>query len=154
MKIELIAVGRLRQGPERALVDAFLKRARGLGRGVGVRAVEERELTSGDDREAASAALSAAAPKDGRIVLLDERGESPSSRAFAERLAAWRDDGAPAVAMLIGGADGVTDALRQRADLVWAFGRQTWPHLLVRVLAAEQIYRTLTLWTGAPYHRD
>lgn len=73
--------------------------------------------------------------------------------AFAERLGAWRDQGVDEIVFLIGGADGLDPALRQRADWVVAFGRLTWPHLLVRTLLAEQLYRAQQILAGHPYHR-
>ena len=98
-------------------------------------------------------ALLAAVPDGARIVALDERGKSQTSEAFAKRLGIWRDDGVRAVAFLIGGADGLDESLRKRADMVVSFGALTWPHMLVRALLAEQLYRAHTILTGHPYHR-
>ena len=88
-----------------------------------------------------------------KVVALDERGASISSEKFAQVISKARDEGAPALAVLIGGPDGLDEALRARADLTIAFGAMTWPHQLVRVMAAEQIYRAATILAGHPYHR-
>lgn len=87
-----------------------------------------------------------------RVVLLDERGEGLTSKALAGRLGAWRDQGRREVAFVIGGAFGVSDAVRERADLVLSLSPMTFPHQLVRVLFAEQLYRAFTILKGSPYH--
>lgn len=154
MRVTLIAVGKLRAGPERTLTDDYLRRAAALARSAGLRGVSQRALAAGDDRASASAALAAACAAGAKTILLDERGEGLSSRDVAALLARWRDEGVPEAALLIGGADGVEETLRQSADRLVSFGRATWPHNLVRVMAAEQIYRACTLLTHVPYHRD
>jgi len=96
-------------------------------------------------------------PNQARIIILDERGKTPKSREIAKHFAALRDDGIAATYFLIGGADGFDpDTLKSAAPHVtrWALGPQTWPHKLVRVMAAEQIYRALSILAGTPYHRD
>ena len=98
--------------------------------------------------------LLAASPPGGVRVLLDERGEAWPSRALASRIATWRDQGRPALTFLIGGADGTSAAVKAAADARLAFGPQTWPHRLVRAMAAEQLYRAVTILCGSPYHRD
>ncbi len=147
-------VGKLRAGPERTLTDDYVRRAAALARPAGLRDVRAHEVSAADDRAAASTALQRACAPGAKIILLDERGDDLSSRDLAALLARWRDEGVPEAAVLIGGADGVDDALRQRADRVVNFGRATWPHNLVRVMAAEQLYRACTLLTHVPYHRD
>jgi len=96
------------------------------------------------------------ATKAGRqiAVVLDERGKNLSSRDFAAKIGAWRDDGVAEIVFVIGGADGHDDAVRNRADLLLSLGALTWPHQLVRVLLAEQIYRAQQILAGHPYHRD
>ncbi|GAB4189838.1 MAG: hypothetical protein OHK0024_30380 [Thalassobaculales bacterium] len=111
-----------------------------------------REVTGRDTGEE-RARLLAAIPPGARVVALDERGEDLSSRELAGRLAAWRDAG-DSVAFIIGGADGLGEALRARADLLLRFGRATWPHLLVRAMLAEQLYRATAILAGHPYHRE
>ncbi len=92
-------------------------------------------------------------PSGAKIICLDERGKTMDSEAFAARIGEWRDAAAPACAVVIGGPDGLDPAFRARADLVLAFGAMTWPHQLVRALAAEQLFRAMTILAGHPYHR-
>ena len=94
-----------------------------------------------------------AVPKGSRIIALDERGRGWDSRELSRRLDVWMREGRD-VALLVGGADGLSDACRERAEQVWSLSPLTFPHALVRVLAAEQIYRAWSLLRGMPYHRD
>src|SRR5262249_21203597 len=96
----------------------------------------------------------AARPRGAPLVALDEKGAGWSSRTLAERLAAWRDQGAAAIAFAIGGTDGLDDALRDRADAILSLGPMTWPHLLVRGMLLEQLYRAQQILAGHPYHRE
>lgn len=159
MKLILGAVGRLKAGPERDLAARYIERARAAARPLGlvgpeVRELEESRARRAEDRKAEEArALLALVPPGGRIAVLDERGASISSEDFAVRLGRARDDGAPAFTFFIGGPDGLDEALRARASLVLAFGAMTWPHQIVRIMAAEQIYRAMTILSGHPYHR-
>lgn len=156
MRILIAAVGRLRDGPEAGLTADYLARAAAAGRQLGFKAVDLVEVEGkppGDARAEASA-LFRATPDDARKVLLDERGAEWTSRQLAEKLARWRDDGLPSVAFWIGGADGVSQGVKDQADHKLALGRQTWPHRLVRVMISEQIYRAVTILCGNPYHRD
>jgi 23S rRNA (pseudouridine1915-N3)-methyltransferase len=98
--------------------------------------------------------LLAQIPKNAVLVALDERGESLDSGTFAQRLGAWRDAGRADLAFVIGGADGLDEEVRRRADLLLSFGRLTWPHMLVRGMLAEQLYRAQQILAGHPYHRD
>jgi 23S rRNA (pseudouridine1915-N3)-methyltransferase len=155
VRLKLCAVGRLRSGPERALVDEYLSRAGKTGRSLGLGPVDLAEI---DDRKGGGPAaeaqlLSRALPDGAALVALDERGQSLSSPGFADQLALWRDRGRPAAAFVIGGADGLATDLRDRADLVLSFGAMVWPHMLARVMLAEQIYRATTILAGGPYHR-
>lgn len=156
MRLDVIAVGRLRGGPEAELCEDYIGRVNAVGRQAHLAPADLRELEpkGGITRQSAGTALREALPKGYISVLLDERGESFSSRALAEKLAVWRDQGRSGVAFLIGGADGVDDTLRKDCDLLMAFGPQTWPHKLARVMVCEQIYRAVSLLTGSPYHRD
>lgn len=153
MKLHLIAVGRLRKGPELAMVEDYLDRFAKVGRGLGLPSVTVVEL---DARGAGMAAegdlITRAIPPGAALVIFDERGEQPTSPDFAARLAAWRDS-ARDVAIVIGGADGIAPDIRDRADLAISFGRMVWPHMLVRVMVAEQLYRAASIMAGAPYHR-
>ncbi len=159
MKLILGAVGRLKAGPERDLAARYLERARAASRPLGlsgpdVRELDESRARRAEDRKADEAkALLALAPAGGRIVVLDERGAHLSSEQFAALIGKARDDGAPALTLFIGGADGLDESLRAKANLALAFGAMTWPHQLVRVMAAEQIYRAVTILSGHPYHR-
>lgn len=156
MRLHLCAVGRLRSGPERALIDDYLKRLDRSGRplGLGPCAEHEVEDRKGGGMEAEAALLARACPAGAVRVVLDERGSLLSSPDFANRLARWRDDGVQDAAFLIGGADGLAPALRAEADLALSFGAMVWPHALVRVMLAEQLYRAATILAGSPYHRD
>ncbi len=158
MLITLAAVGRLKAGPERILVDRYLERAGQTGRALGlivaVRELPESRAGRADERMAQeAAALLALVPEGARLIALDERGETMGSEVFAGRLGAWRDGGQRDVVFAIGGADGHGEALRQRADHRLAFGAMTWPHQIVRLLLAEQVYRAMTILSGHPYHR-
>lgn len=156
MRVLIAAVGRLRDAPEAALAADYVARAAAAGRQLGFKSVEIVEVEArppGDSRAEASA-LFRATPDDSRKILLDERGAEWASRQLAEKLARWRDDGVPCATFWIGGADGVSQSIKDNADEKLAFGRQTWPHRLVRVMIAEQIYRAVTILCGNPYHRD
>ena len=159
LRVLLSAIGRLKAGPERDLCARYLERAQGAARNVGLTGVEMREADEArarrpEDRKADEARLlTANIPAGSRIIVLDERGKTFGSEAFAADIAAARDAGAPAYALVIGGPDGIDPELRAKASLVLAFGAMTWPHQLVRIMAAEQIYRAITILSGHPYHR-
>ena len=154
MQLTIVAAGRLRTGPERALVDDYIARATRAGRGVGLHPVSEIELEpKGASLAERSAALLAAAPRDAYRVVLDERGRAMASDAFAAKLADLRDAGTRAATFVIGEADGLDESARAEADFVLALGPQTWPHKLVRVMIAEQLYRAVAILAGSPYHR-
>jgi 23S rRNA (pseudouridine1915-N3)-methyltransferase len=155
MRLHLCAVGRLRAGPERALIDDYLARFSRAGRALGLGPAEEREVEDkkGGGREAEAARLSRAVPEGAALVALDERGKLLSSPDFASLLARYRDAGRADCAFLIGGADGLAESLCARADFSLSFGPMVWPHMLARVMLAEQIYRAAAILAGAPYHR-
>ena len=159
MRVLLLAVGRMKAGPERELLARYLERTQAMARGLGFSAVEVREVDEGrsrsplDRKRLEALALTAELPAGGRVAVLDERGQSLSSEGFAQDLGRARDAGAAAYAVVIGGPDGFADEFRARADLCLAYGKATFPHQLVRVLAAEQIYRAATILAGHPYHR-
>ena len=156
MRVHLIAVGRLRAGPERDLVADYCQRFDRTGRPLGLGPVVEHEVEDkrGGGMAAESVLLGAAVPAGSVLVTLDERGRLMSSPEFSEQLARWRDAGRQDVAFVIGGADGIDPALRARADFSISFGAMVWPHLLVRVMLAEQVYRALSIEAGSPYHRE
>ena len=155
MRVHICAVGRLKAGPERALIDDYLKRFDRTGRALGLGPADLREV---DDRKgggmaAEAALLTRACPEGATLIVLDERGQTLTSPQFADTLARYRDDGRGDVALMIGGADGLDPELRDRADLGISFGRMVWPHMLARVMLAEQLYRAATILAGSPYHR-
>lgn len=155
MRLHLCAVGRLRAGPERVLVDDYLQRLDRSGRALGLGPVQEHEVE--DKKNAGMGAegelLARAVPAGAVLVTLDERGKLLTSPEFAALLAKWRDAGRQDLAFVIGGADGIDQGLRARADFSISFGAMVWPHMLVRVMLAEQLYRAASILAGAPYHR-
>jgi 23S rRNA (pseudouridine1915-N3)-methyltransferase len=159
VRLILAAFGRLKAGPERDLSARYIDRAAAAARSVGLTGVDLREFDESrarraEDRKAEEAkALRAALPAGARLVLLDEHGKSLTSEAFAADIGRGRDAGLPALVLAIGGADGFDPDLLAEAPLAIAFGAMTWPHQLVRIMAAEQIYRAITILAGHPYHR-
>lgn len=150
MKIALIAVGRARRDDAAALFDHYTKRIRAT---IDVREIPEGKGKTPSERMAREAsAILAAIPKDAHVVALDPRGRAMASEEFATIIGKLADGGRTP-AFLIGGADGFADEVRARADLVLSFGPMTWPHLMVRAMLAEQIYRAETILAGHPYHR-
>jgi 23S rRNA (pseudouridine1915-N3)-methyltransferase len=156
VRLSIAAVGRLpARTPEAQLVSDYLARATIAGRALGLGPAELLEVESRKPGKAAEAeALLAALDPDTRLIACDEHGQAWTSRALAERVGRWRDDGVRRLAFLIGGADGLDRALLQRTQDRLAFGPQTWPHALARVMLAEQVYRAVTILGGSPYHRD
>ncbi|OIP83227.1 MAG: 23S rRNA (pseudouridine(1915)-N(3))-methyltransferase RlmH [Rhodobacterales bacterium CG2_30_65_12] len=155
MRVHVVAVGRLRTGPERTLVEDYLARFGKTGRalGLGPAQVIEVDDRKGGGMAAEAAVLEKALPKGALVCVLDERGRTMASPDFAAQLGTWRDAGRGDVAFLIGGADGLDPALRARSDFALSFGQMVWPHMLVRVLLAEQLYRAASILAGSPYHR-
>lgn len=154
MRIDIAAVGRLKKGPEAALVADYLDRFARTGRSLGLPAIGmiEVEDRRGGGMAAEADLLMRAIPQGSVLVMLDERGDQPASPDFAARLAKFRDS-ARDPCFVIGGADGLDPSLRDRADWSISFGRMVWPHVLVRVMLAEQLYRAATILAGSPYHR-
>lgn len=156
MRVHICAVGRLRTGPERALIDDYLTRFDRTGRalGLGPAAVAEVEDKKGGGMAAEAELLERAVPSGALICVLDERGRVMSSPEFADQIAGWRDGGRQDLAFVIGGADGIAPELRAKAGFSLSFGRMVWPHMLVRVMLSEQLYRAVSILSGAPYHRE
>lgn len=154
MRIDIVAVGRLKKGPEAALVADYLDRFAKTGRSLGLPAIGmiEVEDKRGGGMVSEAELLSRAIRPGAAVVMMDERGEQPTSPDFADRLAGFRDT-AHDLCFVIGGADGLDPALRARADWQISLGRMVWPHMLVRVMLAEQLYRAATILAGSPYHR-
>ena len=146
----------MKDGPERTLVDDYISRAQKTGKSLGYRAVEEIELTSSAKEDEGQRLLAKHGPSSGGGILirLDERGEAWTSQDLSKRLARWRDAGEDAASFVIGGADGTSPLVAAAARHTVSFGVQTWPHKLVRVMIAEQVYRALSIEAGSPYHRE
>lgn len=150
----------MKQGPERELAQRYLERAIASGKPLGLTGFAVTELAESRASAAATRkteeakAIAAQVPEGAVLVTLDERGQSIGSEAFANRIAGWRDNGKQAVTFVIGGADGLDPDLAGRAGLVLSFSPLTWPHQLVRVMLAEQLYRATTILSGHPYHRE
>jgi 23S rRNA (pseudouridine1915-N3)-methyltransferase len=159
MRLALICIGKLKAGPERLLFDRYFKRLAESARSAGLAGVDLREIGESrsrrpDERRAEeAAAILAALPKGGALVLLDERGPSMTSEEWATDVRRERDASRPAYVVAIGGPDGLDPTLHTAAHRVLSFGQMTWPHQLVRVMAGEQLYRAVTILTGHPYHR-
>ena len=138
----------MKDGPERELVDDYIARAQKTGKQLGYRGVEEAELNSSTKDDEGQRLL--ARHGQGILIRLDERGEAWTSQDLSKRLARWRDSGEDAVSFVIGGADGTSPAVAAAARHTVSFGVQTWPHKLVRVMIAEQVYRALSIEAGSP----
>jgi 23S rRNA (pseudouridine1915-N3)-methyltransferase len=155
LRVHLCAVGRLRSGPERDLIADYTQRFDRTGRALSLGPLTEHEVE--DKKNAGMAAeaelLARAVPSGAVLVTLDERGKLLTSPDFATQLARWRDAGRQDVAFVIGGADGIDPSLRAKADFSISFGQMVWPHMLVRVMLAEQLYRAANILSGGPYHR-
>jgi len=159
MRLRIAAVGRLKAGPERELLERYVERSNAAGRAINLAPLEIMEISESTARRAPDRmaeewfGLRKPIITGARRIVLDRRGKSLSSEEFAKKLAAFRDSGGTAGVFLIGGADGLPEEARKGADLILAFGTATFPHQLVRILLAEQIYRSITILTGHPYHR-
>lgn len=159
MRLMVVAIGKLKVGPERALVERYQLRAVQLAPTLGFSGPDLRECPEGRERAAEARksseaqALTRLIPEKAVLICLDEHGQNLSSEDFARKLSQWRDGGSSSAALVIGGADGLDPSVLARASLRLSFGAMTLPHQLVRVLALEQIYRAMTLMAGHPYHR-
>jgi 23S rRNA (pseudouridine1915-N3)-methyltransferase len=159
MRLLIAAVGRLKAGPERELFERYIERATAAGRAVSLSPLEIAEIAESQSRRPAdrmveeAAKLEPAIPRGAKRIILDSGGRNLTSEDFATKLATFRDQGASAAAFVIGGADGLTKEATVSADLTISFGAATFPHQIVRILLAEQIYRAITILSGHPYHR-
>jgi len=155
MRVHICAVGRLRGGPEKDLVDDYLARFDRTGRALGLTSggITEIEDRKGGGMAAEADLLRRAMPRAAAMWVLDERGQMLTSPAFSDRLASLRDGGQGDLAICIGGADGLAPDLVAEAALAISFGRMVWPHMLVRAMLAEQLYRAASILAGGPYHR-
>jgi len=159
MRLLIVAVGKLKQGPERELCAHYLARAEAAGRTLGLTPLSVIEVPESKAGTAPlrckeeAIALLAKLPSPHRLTCLDRTGAALSSEAFAQGLARHRDEGVRALAFLIGGADGLGEEALARADQRLSMGALTLPHGLARIVLAEQIYRAATILAGHPYHR-
>ncbi len=155
MRVTLLCVGKLGRSVEASLARDYAERAAAAGRALGISPVEVVEVDGRKPGKLAEGeAILAALEPDTHLYACDERGEPHPSRAFAARIAKLRDGGVRRLAFVVGGADGLSPEVLALARDRLAFGPQTWPHALARVMLAEQVYRAVTILAGGPYHRD
>lgn len=155
MKVRIVAVGRLRPGPEATLISDYTHRFDRTGRALGLGPLDLREVEAKRSGMAAEAPLiEKASAGASPLIILDERGTTLSSPNFARKLAGWRDQGRPEACFVIGGADGIDPVHRDQADFTLSLGKMVWPHMLARVMLTEQLYRAASILAGSPYHRE
>lgn len=153
MKITLLAVGQSKSGPEHELISDYAKRFTGMAGQLGLSGLEIIAVKSGGGLAREGARILAKIPENARVLRLDEHGPAWTSVKLSQKIAHWRDDGERALVFLIGGAEGYCDALKHAAPQTLALGPQTWPHMMVRAMIAEQIYRAASILAGTPYHK-
>jgi len=155
MRLRVIAIGRMRNGPEKELIEDYIARFNRAGRPLGLGPVEFTELEDrkGGGKSGEGTLLVKAIPAAATVIVLDEHGKIQSSTDFAQNLAHIRDQGSSELVFVIGGADGLAPAVLARADVKLSFGKMVWPHMLVRVMLTEQLYRAVSILAGGPYHR-
>jgi len=152
MKILIAAVGRATRGPEQELVEKYLKR---IPWDIAIKEVaEKRSLPDSKKKESESRKLLSLIPKSSKKIVLDQSGKKLSSLDFSEKIRSWQNQGCSRISFLIGGADGHDKQMKNQADFILSLGDMTWPHMLVRVLIAEQLYRTYSILSSHPYHRE
>ena len=153
MRVTILTIGKAARGPEQELWSTYIRR---LPWPVEIREFElkKQPATSAERKKLEGEKLLQVISSTATVVALDERGKNLASRAFATKIDNWRQEGAGDLIFIIGGADGLSDAVRSRANLLLSFGSLTWPHMLVRVMLCEQIYRAWSICSGHPYHRD
>lgn len=153
MHISIVSVGKLKSGPEKDLAEDYLTRFNKSGPGLGLRSLRLVDVASGGGLEAEGTRLLAGIPKGAKVIRLDEFGPQWTSVKFSDHIARWRDDGQSELCFLIGGAEGYSRSVRIAHPDTLALGPQTWPHRLVKVMLAEQLYRAVSLQAGLPYHK-
>lgn len=152
MNIIIIAVGRIKKCPENEIINTYLKRCPW---NIKIIEVEEKRPLKGAERmEREGDLLINAIPDGSTVIALDERGTEFRSTAFAKKIEGWQDQGISNLVFLIGGADGYAEKVKSRADSLMSFGEMTWPHMMVRAMLSEQLYRASTILQGHPYHKD
>lgn len=155
MRIRIVAVGRLRRGPEFDLISDYLDRFNKTGRSMGLGPVDvvEVEDKKAPNKQAQGALLLKALNGQGPILAMDEFGVQKTSPQFATLLAGLRDQGNSTINFVIGGADGIAPEVLNQAHTKLSFGPMVWPHMLARTMLSEQLYRAATILSGGPYHR-
>ena len=155
MRVHICAVGRLRDSPEKTLIDDYCRRFEKTGRGLalGPLHLHEVEDKKAGGRSAEADLLGRSIPNGSLICSLDERGKLMSSPDFSKLLGQWRDQGQSDVSFIIGGADGLHSDLRAKATASLSFGKMVWPHMMARLMLTEQLYRAASILAGTPYHR-
>ncbi|HHB82232.1 MAG TPA: 23S rRNA (pseudouridine(1915)-N(3))-methyltransferase RlmH [Devosia sp.] len=159
MRVSIIAIGKMKSGPERELVERYLSRARASGKNLGLQDFNVIEF--GESRAGAAPARKAdearmilgAVPKEAALIVLDEGGRALTSQKFAGTISTQNDNGKKHLIFVIGGPDGLDNSVRERAQLILSFSPLTWPHQIVRLLLGEQLYRATTILSNHPYHR-
>ncbi len=156
MKLILLVCGKLKPGPETDLVQDYLNRARRQGRGLGISDVicKQVPVRASMPTEAIDRLAMESNATDCKRVVLDECGKNWSTRQFSSQINSWRESGVQEIVLMVGPADGWGIQTLDKADLVLSFGKMTWPHKLAQAMAAEQIYRAISLLSGSPYHRE
>jgi 23S rRNA (pseudouridine1915-N3)-methyltransferase len=154
LKITILTVGKLGKSPEAELARDYAARATATGRALGLGPADIVEVEAKKPGKAAEAEVLRAHIGDAYLICCDEHGQALPSRAFAAKVGRLRDDGVRRLVVVIGGADGIDPGLLADARETLAFGVQTWPHALARVMLAEQVYRAASILAGSPYHRD
>jgi len=153
MKLQILAIGPLKSGPEHDIITDYAKRFSGMAGALGLSGLDIVAVKSGGGLVREGERILAKLPEKARILRLDEHGPAWSSVKLSQKIAHWRDDGERALVFLIGGAEGYSDAVKAAAPHTLALGPQTWPHMLVRVMITEQIYRAASILAGSPYHK-
>jgi len=153
LKLGILAVGPTKSGPEHDLTHDYCKRFGALGSPLGLSGIELITVKSGGGLEKEGTRLLEKVPKGARVLRLDEHGQAWTSVKLAEKLAFWRDEGERSLVFMIGGAEGYSGAVRKAYPATLALGPQTWPHLLVRAMLGEQLYRAASILARTPYHK-
>jgi len=159
MKLTIFAIGRMKSGPDRDLLERYTGRANNTGKslqldGPGIREFSESRAKTSEKRKQDEAAIMLAEiPRGAYLIALDEYGQDISSNKLANLLTSKADEACPNIVFAIGGPDGHGQQILDNAQRKIRFGSMTWPHQMVRIMLAEQIYRSMTILTGHPYHR-
>lgn len=152
MKITLITIGKIKKDPIKGLYEDYMKR---LPWKLQVIELEEKkQFVSPQRKEKEGELILQAIPEGAKVIALDEKGKDLTSPAFAKKIQDWQTHGTSHLVFIIGGADGLSQAVKDKADLMLCLGQMTWPHKMVRLLIIEQLYRAHTILTGHPYHKE